>query len=385
MNEWHLIVNRIGGCVKKLLLHSLAEERAESIMSFNWKRLLGFSQDDVLGLDIGSSSVRMIQLTKNSDGYTVVAAHVCDIKQDNADDAIREDNHCSGGTEMRGFRQKHGRWAVCSVSGPEVAVRPFKFPPLQSEELDSAVRLEASQVCPFNVDDGVVDYQVVLSSEADNAITGVLVAASNDVIRRKVRITEKANMSCVMMDVDGLALLNCLIAGKNADTNISTSAVLDIGTSCATLAVMGENGLPFVRTVPYAGNDIVDQIAKENNVSSKSVEDELYDSVSPTISPENLQASMEKASIKLVSDVAETLRYHSTQVKSTPVEQLLVCGTFGMVKGFVDILSKQLPIKVVLWNPFDTMKCSVDRQCLEVIQSKGPAMVVAAGLAMRSV
>jgi Tfp pilus assembly PilM family ATPase len=62
-----------------------------------------------------------------------------------------------------------------------------------------------------------------------------------------------------------------------------------------------------------------------------------------------------------------------------------VCGTFGMVKGFVDILSKQLPIKVVLWNPFDTMKCSVDRQCLEVIQTKGPAMVVAAGLAMRSV
>jgi Tfp pilus assembly PilM family ATPase len=94
---------------------------------------------------------------------------------------------------------------------------------------------------------------------------------------------------------------------------------------------------------------------------------------------------MEKASIKLVSDVAETLRYHGTQVKSAPVEQLLVCGTFGMVKGFVDILNKQLPIKVVLWNPFDTMKCSVDRECLEVIQSKGPAMAVAAGLAMRSV
>ncbi len=316
MNEWRLILNRIGGCAKKLLLHSLAEERAESIMSFNWKRLLGCSQDDVLGLDIGSSSVRMIQLAKNGDGYTVVAAHVCDIKQDNADVAVREENIVQAVQKCMVFARKNARWAVCSVSGPEVAVRPFKFPPLQTEELDGAVRLEASQVCPFNVDDGVVDYQIIPSGESDNAATGVLVAASNDVIRRKVGIMEKANMSCVMMDVDGLALLNCLIAGKNADTNISTSAVLDIGTSCATLAVMGENGLPFVRTVPYAGNDIVDQIAKENNVSSKSVEDELYGSASPTIAPENLQASMEKASIKLVSDVAETLRYHSTQVKS---------------------------------------------------------------------
>jgi type IV pilus assembly protein PilM len=380
-----LILNRIGGWAKKPLLHSLAEERAESIMNFNWKRLLGFSQDDVLGLDIGSSSVRMIQLAKSGNGYTVVAAHVCDIKQDGVDAAAREESIVQAVKKCMVFARKNARWAVCSVSGPEVAVRPFKFPPLQTEELDGAVRLEASQVCPFNVDDGVVDYQIV-PSESDNASAGVLVAASNDVIRRKIGIIEKANMSCVMMDVDGLALLNCLIAGKNADTNISTMAVLDIGTSCTTLAVMGETGLPFVRTVPYAGNDIVDQIAKENNVSSKSVEDELYGLASPTIAPENLQASMEKASRKLVSDVAETLRYHnSTQAKSSPVEQLLVCGTFGMVKGFVDILSKQLPIKVVLWNPFDTMKCSVDRQCLEVVQSKGPAMVVAAGLAMRSV
>ncbi len=385
MNEWRLILNRIGGCTKKLLLHGLAEERAESIMGINWKRLLGCSQDDVLGLDIGSSSVRMIQLAKNGGGYTVVAAHVCDIKRDNADAAAREESIVQAVQKCMVFARKNARWAVCSVSGPEVAVRPFKFPPLQTEELDGAVRLEASQVCPFNVDEGVVDYQIIPSDESDNAAAGVLVAASNDVIQRKIRIVEKANISCVMMDVDGLALLNCLNADKDTGINISTSAVLDIGTSCATLAVMGENGLPFVRTVPYAGNDIVEQIAKENNVSAKSVEDELYGSASPTIVPENLQASMEKASIKLVSDVAETLRYHSTQAKSAPVEQLLVCGTFGMVKGFVDILNKQLPIKVILWNPFDTMKCSVDRQCLEVIQSKGPAMVVAAGLAMRSV
>jgi type IV pilus assembly protein PilM len=354
-------------------------------MSFNWKRMCGFSQDDVLGLDIGSSSVRMIQLAQNGDGYTVVAAHVCDIKQNNTDVALREESIVQAIHKCMVFARKNARWVVCSVSGPEVAVRPFKFPPLQTEELDGAVRLEASQVCPFNVEDGVVDYQMIPSGEADNPSTGVLVAAPNDIIHRKTRIIEKANLSCVMMDVDGLALLNCLIADKSAGTNIGASAVLDVGTSCTTLAVMSETGLPFVRTVPYAGNDIVEQIAQENNIIREVVENELYGSDLPVIPTANLHASMEKASKKLVSDVAETLRYHSAQAKSSTVEQLLVCGTFGMVKGFVDILNKQLPIKVVLWNPFDTMKCSVDRQCLDVIQAKGPAMVVAAGLAMRSV
>jgi Tfp pilus assembly PilM family ATPase len=68
-----------------------------------------------------------------------------------------------------------------------------------------------------------------------------------------------------------------------------------------------------------------------------------------------------------------------------PVEQILVCGSFGLVKGFIDILNQQLPIKAILWNPFDTMLCSVGRQCLDVIQVNGPAMAVAAGLAMRTV
>jgi type IV pilus assembly protein PilM len=380
-----MILKRIADYANGIILRHIADERAQKDMSFKWKRLLGFNQDDVLGLDIGSSSVRMVQLAKNDDGYTVVAACVSDIKRDDGDGAIKEDNIVQAVQKCVACAQKHGRWAVCSVSGPEVAVRPFKFPPLQSDELESAVRLEASQVCPFNVDDGVVDYQVVPTGEADNAAVGVLVAAPNDVICRKVRITGKAALECVLMDVDGLALLNCLIESKNNDTNIGTSAVLDIGTSCTTLAVMGETGLPFIRTVPYAGNDIVAQIAQENNVRPEVVRNEIYGCASPTIPAENLQTSMEKACRKLVNDVAETLRYHSTQAKSSLVEQLLVCGTFGLVKGFVDILNKQLPIKAVLWNPFDTMKCSVDRQCLDVIQSKGPAMVVAVGLAMRSV
>lgn len=355
------------------------------IMSFKWKRMLGFSQDDVLGLDIGSSSVRMVQLAKNDDGFSVVAACVSDIKRNDGDVAVKEEDVVEAVRRCVSLAQKHGRWAVCSVSGPEVAVRPFKFPPLQSEELDGAVRLEASQVCPFNVDDGVVDYQIVPSSEANNAVTGVLVAAPNEVIRRKVRITGKAALDCVLMDVDGLALLNCLIESKSIGTNISASAVLDIGTSCATLAVISETGLPFVRTVPYAGSDIITQIALENNVRPEVVRNEIDGCASPTIPAQNLQASMEKACVKLVNDIVETLRYYSTQERLSPVEQLLVCGTFGMVKGFVDILNEQLPIKAVLWNPFDTMKCSVDRQCLDVIQSKGPAMAVAAGLAMRSV
>ena len=354
-------------------------------MKSKWKRLLGFTQDDVLGLDIGLSSVRMVQLTRENDGYAVVAASISDIEHADGDNAAREANTVKAVQKCMTSARAHARWAVCSVSGPEVAVRPFKFPPLQPAELEGAVRLEASQVCPFNMDDSVVEYQIVQNGETDNTVAGVLVAATNQVVQQKVRIAEKCSLNCVLMDVDGLALLNCLNESKKDVTKVSSSAILEVGASCTTLAVMSEANLPFVRTVPYAGNDIVDQIARENNVSPEIVRKDIYGSTRPTIPPENLQPSLEKACQKLVSDVAETLRYHSTQEKTSPVEQILVCGGFGMVRGFVDILNRQLPIRAILWNPFDTMRCSVGRQCLDVIQTNGPAMAVAAGLAMRTV
>ena len=115
------------------------------------------------------------------------------------------------------------------------------------------------------------------------------------------------------------------------------------------------------------------------------VKEDIYGSANPTISQEHLRRGLEKACRKLVNDVAETLRYHSAQAKSSVIERILVCGGFGMVKGFVEILNKQLPIKAILWNPFDTMRCSVGRKCLSLIQEDGPAMAVAAGLAMRTV
>jgi len=382
-----LILSHIGSYVDSFVFTLFSQRKgwSEKIMKSEWKRLLGFTQDDVVGLDIGSSSVRMVQLARENDGYAVVAASISDIDQTDGDTAAREANAVKAVQKCMVSARTHARWAVCSVAGPEVAVRHFKFPPLQPAEIEGAVLLEASQVCPFNMDDGVVEYQIIQNGAAENTATGVLVAATNQVVQRKVRIVEKASLDCVLMDVDGLALLNCLSESKKDGGKMSTSAILDVGASCTTLAVMSEANLPFVRTVPYAGNDIVAQIARENNVSPEVVKKDIYGSTRPTIPPENLRPSLENACQKLVSDVAETLRYHSTQEKTSPVEQILVCGGFGMVKGFVEILNIYLPIRAILWNPFDTMRCSVGRQCLDVIQVNGPAMAVAAGLAMRSV
>jgi len=350
----------------------------------NWKRSIKLVKDEILGLDIGSSAVKIVALKKDDSGYSVTATSICEIAISEDDDkhrtntikAIRE---CFEQTRIK------TKMAVCGVSGPEVAVRDFEFPPLSAEDIEAAVLLEASQVCPFNPDDSAVGYHLI--PNGDDMTRGVLVAAMNTLVTSKVQLAKEARLNCVLMDVDGLALLNCyngIVNGhENSETN-QTVAILNLGGTHTTLAIMDNKGWPFIRDMTYAGNDIVSQLAVENDTSIETVKGILFGE--STVDERQLRDSLEKACMKLIGDVGETLRYYSAQSKSSSsVEKLFVCGGFALAGGFVELLNNRLGVEAVLWNPFDKIRCNGNRQFEDVCAKTGPAMAVAAGLAMRSV
>jgi type IV pilus assembly protein PilM len=215
---------------------------------------------------------------------------------------------------------------------------------------------------------------------------GVLVAAMNTLVTSKVQLAKEARLNCVLMDVDGLALLNCfnsLVNGHEKSETNQTVAILNVGGTHTTLAIMDNEGWPFIRDMTYAGNDIVAQIAAENNTSIETVRGILFGD--STVDERQLQECLEKACIKLIGDVGETLRYYTAQSASSNVEKLFVCGGFALAGGFVELLNNRLGVEAVLWNPFDKIQCNGNRQFEDVCAKTGPAMAVAAGLAMRSI
>ena len=116
----------------------------------DWKRLLNIKSEPTFGLDIGSSSVKLLQLQKNGKDYSVTAAAVSDLEKN---ETVTGEAGINSAAAIQTCMQVTGiesRSAVCGVSGPEVAVREFKFPALSPEELEGAVALEAGQACPFS-------------------------------------------------------------------------------------------------------------------------------------------------------------------------------------------------------------------------------------------
>ncbi len=381
-------------------------KKIKELMDLDWKRTfrLEFEHHEVFGLDIGSSEVKLIKMRKNGTGYAVTAAGIAPIGAGEDSKNRREINTIRAIRECLESAGIQTQLAVCSVCGPEVAVRHFKFPPLPPEEIEGAVLLEAEQVCPFNVHDGPVDYQVI--PDGEDSVTGILVATTNKLIKNKVQLAKNASLDCVLMDVDGLALLNCLskyekghtgsagsktpepstplMARTSNEAGRTTTAILNVGGAYTTLAIMGEN-MPFIRDMAYASNDIVKHIAVENDISTERTWKILFGREDPTEPPITLGDSLEKACQKPIADVTETLRYYTAQEKSAIVEKIFVCGDFAPVKGFVELLDSRLPAKVSVWNPFDKIRTEGGRLCEDILQKNGPAMAVAAGLAMREI
>ena len=349
----------------------------------DWKHLFELKKTDVLGLDIGSCVVKMVALRKSDTGYTTTAAGITEIAA-SEDDNHRRINTIQAIRKCFESARIKTKLVVCGVSGQEVAVRDFAFPSLLPEEIVSAVSLEASQVCPFSAADSAVDYNLMPNN--DNKSSGVLVAAMNTLITNKVQLTKEARLKCVLMDVDGLALLNCfngLANGHEKSETNQTVAILNVGGMHTTLAIMDNDGWPFIRDMTYAGNDIVAQIAAMNDMSKETVRGILSgDSMADEA---GLSDSLEKACHKLITNVGETLRYYSAQSASANVEKLFVCGGFALAGGFVELLNRRLGVEAVLWNPFDKICHNANRQYEDLYAKNGPAMAVAAGLAMRSV
>jgi type IV pilus assembly protein PilM len=358
--------------------------KLKEIVDLDWKRIFKVSQYQVFGLDIGSSAIKVVQLQKNDDDYVVTAAGIADVDDGTeGDDGRKEINILKAIHQCLQSAGIQTKLAVCGICGPEAMVRYFTFPLLPPEEIEGAVLLEAKQVCPFNTDDGVVDYQLIPSGEKN--VSGILVAATNRLLKEKTRFVEDAILNNVLVDVDGLALLNCFRGCQKYEAG-QTTAILNVGSSYATLAIIGDDNLPFVRDLNFAGKAIIENIALKNNIPAKAVEGVLFDRENPDKIRLELRDDLETACHKLITDITETLRYYTVRGKSEMVEKIFVCGGFALVEGFVDLLNSQLPAAAaVLWNPFDKISYDADLPCADILRKKGPALAIAAGLAMRTI
>ena len=168
--------------------------------------------------------------------------------------------------------------------------------------MKSAVELEAAQVCPFDIQEGTVAFQVLRgtlpkkpgkSADKTGRIAGVLAAAKKDVIANLQKLCAQSQVSCTMMDVDGLALLNCLQACKICPPG-EMAVVLNIGSAYTNVAILSDDGLPFVQDVPYAGQEVVAHLCQSTGMDRQAAVAFLHGAEKEKSLSETRQSALKK-------------------------------------------------------------------------------------------
>lgn len=356
------------------------------------RRFLNLEGRQLIGLDIDSASIRAVQLRRKNGQYTVTGAAVTDIPPGENDPEERRANTTQAVRQCLDETAPGSRLVVCGLRGPEVVIRGFEFPVLPSDEIDGAVALESSQICPFSPEESVLDHQI--TCDRGKKTQGFWVAATRNLIEAKREVVRDAGRKCTLIDVDGLALLNTLLVlssspsqaretDENGGDDVIRTAVLSVGDSYTSIALADHARRPFVRDLLSGEQEILRQMVVEMKLPPETVRAALYDGAS--VDPQTLRQGLDKACTPLFDDVARTLRYYLAEDRHIEISKVMVCGNLASVKSFVELLDEKLPFDVEPWNPLRQLRCEAGPECESALEKVGPAVAVAAGLAMRTI
>ena len=344
--------------------------------------MLGSFTKNCIGLDIGSSSIKTVMLSKNQNSYAVRNAYTINISDDNNNDPVSRDQLVSEQIKAC-FRELNlsTSYAVCGLSGPEVILRHFELPNMPAEDLARAIDFEASQVCPFDFTNSTVDYQILSSTAKShkNSIHGIMAIANNNIINRYLNILDKTPARCMKMDVNGLALINCF-TNTNTVSLDGSFAIINIGSKYSTVAIQGVDGIPFIRDIKYGIKDMINVLAASKQLSLPKARD-IFNNIFADESESELVGQITQ---KLVNNLNETLAFYESTGSHENINTIFFCGGFALIKGTAQMLNKSLTAEVRIWNPLTRLYKDCGNECIEMLNKNGPGLALATGLAMRT-
>lgn len=341
-------------------------------------------QKPLVGLDIGSSSVKAVELRKIKKGYELVHAGLEALASDTVvDGAIMDALSVADSISKIFTEQKIKTKSVAtSVSGHSVIVKKIPLAVMSEEELAESIQWEAEQHIPFDINDVNLDYQILNTVNASGTTEVLLVAVKKDKILNHTNVITQAGKVPIVVDIDAFAMQNAFETNYNPAFN-ATVALLNIGASIMNIVVT-KGGMPlFTRDVSVGGNQFTDALQKDMNLSFEEAEQVKRGRSIEGVHAESVEALIQSVSEVLLLEIQKTFDFFRATTAGDQLQRIYVSGGCANVNGFIDLLQSRLSIPVELMDPFRNISIGkgIDLGHLEEIS---PSMAVAVGLALRS-
>jgi type IV pilus assembly protein PilM len=340
-------------------------------------------QKPVVGLDIGSSSIKAVELKSSKAGYELVSFGLEALAQDTVvDGAIMDAPQVAAG--IGGIFDKNQikmRSVSTAVSGHSVIVKRVTLPMMTEEELYDRIQSEASQHIPFDITDVNLDYQLLESM--DSQMDVLLVAVKKDKILNHTNVLAQAGKIPTVVDIDAFALQNCYEMNYDPDPG-QTVALLNIGASVMNINIV-RGGIPlFTRDVSVGGNQYTDALQKELDLSYEDAERLKKGEAVAGVADDHRGTILRSVSDILILEIQKTFDFFRATATGENIQRIYVAGGSARVPGLVDLLREEFALPVEELYPFRKIVINPGRHSESQVRELAPRLAIAVGLALRS-
>lgn len=340
----------------------------------------------LLGLDISTTAVKLLELSKSGDRYRVESYAVeplpaNSVVEKNITDVQAVGDAIKRAVKRSGSRVKH---AAAAVAGSAVITKIISMEAkLSPDEMESQIQLEADQYIPYPLDEVNLDFEVIGPSPDDPERVDVLLAASRrENVDVRVDAIQLAGLTAKVIDVEAYAMENAvrLLTQQLPDNGAGkTIAVVDIGATMTTLNVLHDMKIVYTREQVFGGKQLTEEIQRRYGLSYEEAgmakrQGGLPDNYIPEVLDPFKEA--------MAQQVSRSLQFFFAAGQHNTVDHIVLAGGSSSIAGIDDMIEQKLVVPTSVANPFANMAIS-SRIKPQVLANDAPALMIACGLALR--
>ena len=343
----------------------------------------------LVGLDIGSSAIKLVQLKESKGRYFLKKFGVKPLEPEVIVDGTVMDE----GRVVSAIRELFDEFGVknklvaISISGHAVIVKKITLPPMPDEELEGQVKLAAEQYIPFDINEVNIDFHVLpqdSSADRQGDMSVILVAAKKDKINELTELVKGAGLAPMVMDVDAFAIEN-MHAINYPMAQDETTALVNLGASVMNVNIIRGGASLFTRDIPLGGNRYTEAIQREMGLSYEEAEESKKGERSGDSSAALLGKVIDSVNGEVASEIARTVDYFKTSASNAELDRVLVCGGVAKAKGLIQQLGDRMQTPVEVADPFSEIDVTGSDCDPDALAEFGPSAAVGVGLALRAV
>ncbi|HKY07228.1 MAG TPA: type IV pilus assembly protein PilM [Candidatus Binatia bacterium] len=342
--------------------------------------------DGYVALDIGSSSIKMVEAAVDKNGYRVLNLGILPLPEN----AI-QNNMVVDSTPVveviRRLVQENGvrsKQVISAVPGRAVIMKKVQMPKQEPQELEANIEFEAQNIIPDSLQNVNLDYQVIHEADGGNKMDVLLVAVKKEIINSYTEVIEQAGLIPSVMDVDYFALENMYEANYGADATTGVIALVHIGAQYTSITLLQDGISIFTGDLSLGGAYFTESLARQLNLEIDAAEAFKTTGVLEGKRESDFEEKLRSTSEELADEVRRTVAIYGAvpSEDGDGLKTIFLSGGGAKLAGLRALLEERMSVPTRLSEPFRAF--NVHRGIArDYLLDAAPYFAVGAGLSIR--